>query len=118
MQESSMKVCSKCNENKSIDSYNTYKYKPKNDGSQTLSVRSYCKVCQYVFTKKFFDKNQGYKKQWRLKNPEKVKSENLRANPRTDRWRIENKEVLKIKKAIYKKKNIQHISERNRKDRR
>jgi hypothetical protein len=110
------RVCSKCSEYKSIDNYNIYKFKPKADGTQKLAIRKYCKDCQYKFTKKFFAENENYKKEWRLKNPDKVINENLRAKPRTDKWRLENKDILKIKKREYKKKNIIHIAEQNKKE--
>lgn len=100
-----MKICSKCGESKELNEYNSFKYKPKKDGSQKIGVRTYCKKCQYVFTKNFFDKNIGYKKQWRCNNPEKLKEENLRAKPRITKWRIENKDVLKAKKRIYRENN-------------
>jgi len=110
------RVCSKCNDNKSIDNYNTYKLKPKKNGTQNISTRSYCKQCQYNYTKKFFEENKKYKKEWRLKNPEKVKAENLKAKARTDKWRLENKDILKIKKREYRKKNIEHIKEQKYKE--
>jgi hypothetical protein len=113
---SSFKICSKCSEKKNIENYSLYKNKQKLDGTQTVSIRSYCKVCQSDYVKKFFDKNKDYKKEWRLKNPDKVIQENLKAKPRTDKWRLENKEILKIKKREYKKKNIIHITEQNKKE--
>ena len=110
------RVCSKCSEDKSIDNYNVYKFKPKADGTQKLAIRKYCKDCQYKFTKKFFAENKNYKKEWRLKNPDKAIEENLRAKPRIEKWRLENKDILKIKKREYKKKNITHIAEQNKKE--
>lgn len=103
------KVCTKCNKVKSIDCYSKYKYKPKKDGTQKTGIRSYCNKCKNQMTKDWFDKNKDYKKQWRKENPEKVKQQNLRAKPRTDKWRKENKKVLKVKKAKYRLKNIEHI---------
>jgi putative lipase involved disintegration of autophagic bodies len=112
----SLKKCSKCFKEKKTSEFNSYKYKPKADCSQSIGIRRYCKECQYNYSKKFINENEGYKKQWRIKNPDKVKEENLRAKPRTDKWRLENKEILKIKKAEYKQKNKKRISELNKKE--
>jgi hypothetical protein len=110
------RVCSKCSENKSIDNYNVYTYKPRADGTQKVGRRGFCKDCQYNNTKRFFAKNENYKKEWRLKNPDKVISENLRAKPRTTKWRLENKEKRKIYRREYVKKNITHINEMKKKE--
>lgn len=103
------KICTKCNEVTSIDNFSRYKYKPKKDGTQKIGIRTYCNKCKNQMTKNWFEKNKGYKKKWRKENPEKAKEENLRAKPRTDKWRKENKKELKIKRARYRLKNIEHI---------
>jgi hypothetical protein len=103
------KICTKCKEKKSIDDYSKYKYKPKKDGTQKIGIRTYCNKCKNQMTKKWFYKNEGYKKQWRKENPKKVKEENLKAKPRIDKWRKENKKELKVKKAKYRLKNIEYI---------
>lgn len=103
------KECTKCNIVKSIDNYSKYKYKPKNDGTQKIGIRTYCNKCKNQMTKDWFNKNKGYKKQWRKENPDKVRKENLNAKKRTDKWRKDNAQILKIKKAKYRLKNIEHI---------
>jgi len=103
------KTCTKCKVNKPIDDYSTYKYKPKKDGTQKIGLRTYCNQCKNKMTKDWFIKNHGYKKEWRKQNPLKAKQENLKAKPRTDKWRKDNKQELKIKKAKYRLKNIEYI---------
>ena len=110
-----VKVCSKCKNEKALENYSVYKYKPKKDGTQKIGLRTYCNSCKNEYTKKFFLENEGYKKQWRLKNPDKVKNENLKSKPRTDKWRLENKDKIKAKKKQYKQKHIEHIYELNKK---
>lgn len=103
------KKCSKCSEVKSVDDYSKYKFKPKKDGTQKIGVRSYCNKCKNQMTRDWFNKNKDYKKQWRKENPEKVKNENLKAKPRTDKWRVENKDKIKAKKRDYRLKNKDKI---------
>ena len=108
------KVCTKCNIEKTIDGFSEYFFKPKKDGTKKKSIRNICKECYNKRSKEFFQENPNYKKDWRKNNPEKVKAENLRAKPRTDKWRAENKLHLTIKKREYGLKNKQHI--RNKKN--
>ena len=74
------KVCTKCNEVKSIDNYSSYKNKPKKDGTITIGIRPYCDKCKNQMTKDWFAKQEGYKKQWRKDNPEKVKASDMIKN--------------------------------------
>jgi hypothetical protein len=70
------KICTKCKESKSISNYSKYKYKPRKDGTQKIAFRPHCNDCKNKMTKNWFDNNEGYKKQWRKENPNKVKQEN------------------------------------------
>jgi hypothetical protein len=55
-----MKVCTKCNQEKSLNDFHRH---PKNlDGRNSI-----CKICKVE-----------YAKQYRLKNPEKIKKDNLK----------------------------------------
>jgi hypothetical protein len=110
------KVCSKCGVQKLNDEYSKYFYKPKKDGTKKIGIRTYCNSCKNKMVKDWFEINNDYKKEYRKRNPEKLKEENLRAKPRTEKWRLENKDILKIKKIEYKKKNIIHIAELNKKE--
>jgi hypothetical protein len=106
------KQCTKCNEVKSINDYSKYKFKRKKDGTQKIGIRSYCNKCKNQMTKDWFDKNKGYKNKWRKENPEKVRQENLRAKPRVNKWRHDNKKVLKLKSRDWRLKNKDLIKKR------
>lgn len=109
------KVCSKCGVQKSNDEYSKYFYKPKKDGTKKIGIRTYCNSCKNKMVKDWFEINNDYKKEYRKRNPEKLKEENLRAKKRIKEWTEKNAEILKEKKKIYKLNNIEKVRESNKK---
>lgn len=91
------KVCTKCKEEKGLDQYKNIKGKIKKDGTRSILKRPSCKPCDSFMEKKWLEENPNYKKEWRKKNPEKVKEETLRAKPRYKKWREDNKEHCRAK---------------------
>jgi hypothetical protein len=86
------KICNICNKEKEISEY--YKNKYSRDG-----LRSNCKVCQNINSKK-----------WRELNPEKYKEIQknfLNSNPGissqySKKWKVKNKEIVKTYSREYK----------------
>ena len=86
------KVCPKCKEEKSVDSYHR-------DRSKSSGISSYCKVCSNSRKR-----DSSSAKRWRERNPEKAR-ESIR------RWRERNHEIAKYRQREYYKNN----SEKERK---
>lgn len=94
------KKCIKCYEIKDISFYSKSNLPHHKDG-----LLRQCKQCRSAYRKKSYkespeqqNKNRTKAKQWQLNNPERYKSNQ-------DRYRIENKEDLKVKKSQYQKLN-------------
>ena len=99
-----VKICTKCGEGKPISEYKNILIKARIDGTRKPAQRSSCKACDNKTTQDWLKRQDEYKKKWRAKNPEKIRQENLRAKSRTDKWREDNKEELKIRKSEYRKR--------------
>ena len=87
------KVCPKCKEDKSIDSY----YK---DGSKSSGISSYCKVCSNSRKR-----NPNSAKRWRERNPDKARDS-------VRRWRERNPEIAKERCREYYHNNVEKERER------
>lgn len=91
------KMCPKCKEDKSIDSY----YK---DASKSSGISSYCKVCCNS-RKRTRKRNPNSAKRWRERNPEKSRDS-------VRRWRERNPEIAKERCREYYHNNIEKERER------
>jgi len=96
-----MKACSKCKETKDSTEFN--KSKSASDG-----LRSECRCCQSIYSKKYYPKNKGAvaarSKKWREENKDTVSAYHKQ-------YRIENKQSLAAKAKIYNEENKEKIKE-------
>jgi hypothetical protein len=81
-------ICPKCNKNK--ESKEFYKDRSKKSG-----LDSYCKKCRAEWHLKHRKEYRKWLREWRKKNPEKVKGYYKKATEYHKKWREENPDWLK-----------------------